>query len=95
VAGDGHRRHRDADLPGEGGVLGEVLKKLEAGASAPAITMILIQEAIHHTYFLLSAAIAVLLVTRLFHRKSRPGLAYDIVYAYAIIPFVLRALHIK
>jgi len=32
---------------------------------------------------------------RLFRRKSRPGLAYDIVYAYTIIPFVLRALHIK
>jgi hypothetical protein len=43
----------------------------------------------------MSAVIAVLLVTRLFRRKSRPGLAYDIVYAYTIIPFVLRALHIK
>jgi len=43
----------------------------------------------------MSAVIAVLLVTRLFRRKSRPGLAYDIVYAYAIIPFILRALHIK
>ena len=57
--------------------------------------MILIQELIHQTYFIMSALIAVLLVTRLFRRKSRPGLAYDIVYAYAIIPFILRALHIK
>jgi hypothetical protein len=57
--------------------------------------MILLQSLIHHTYFLLSALIAVLLLTRLFRRKARPGLAYDIVYAYAIIPFVLRALHIK
>lgn len=57
--------------------------------------MILIQAIIHHTYFLLSALIAVLLVGRLFRRKTRPGLAYDIVYAYTIIPFVLRALHIK
>jgi hypothetical protein len=57
--------------------------------------MILLQSLIHQTYFLLSAVIAVLLVTRLFRRKTRPGLAYDIVYAYAIIPFVLRALHIK
>ena len=57
--------------------------------------MILLQSLIHHTYFLLSALIAVLLVGRLFRRKTRPGLAYDIVYAYAIIPFVLRALHIK
>jgi uncharacterized membrane protein len=57
--------------------------------------MILIQAIIHQVYFALAAIIAVLLVTRLFRRKSRPGLAYDIVYAYAIIPFVLRALHIK
>jgi len=57
--------------------------------------MILLQTLIHQTYFLMSAVIAVLLVTRLFRRKSRPGLAYDIVYAYTIIPFVLRALHIK
>jgi len=57
--------------------------------------MILLQALIHQTYFLMSAVIAVLLVTRLFRRKSRPRLAYDIVYAYTIIPFVLRALHIK
>ena len=57
--------------------------------------MILIQELIHQTYFLLSAVVAALLVGRLFRRRTRPGLAYDIVYAYAIIPFILRALHIK
>ena len=57
--------------------------------------MILLQAIIHQGYFLLSAVVAILLVTRLFRRTSRPGLAYDIVYAYAIIPFVLRALHIK
>jgi hypothetical protein len=57
--------------------------------------MILLQELIHQIYFLMSGVIAVLLLTRLFRRKSRPGLAYDLVYAYAIIPFVLRALHVK
>jgi hypothetical protein len=57
--------------------------------------MILLQSLIHQLYFLLSAVIAVLLVTRLFRRKSRPGLAYDIVYAYTLIPFILRALHVK
>ena len=57
--------------------------------------MILLQSLIHQTYFLLAGLIAALLVGRLFRRKTRPGLAYDIVYAYAIIPFVLRALHIK
>ena len=57
--------------------------------------MILIQELIHHFYFLMSAVVAVLLIGRLFRRRTRPGLAYDIVYAYAVIPFILRALHIK
>ena len=57
--------------------------------------MILAQNIIQQIYFVLSAVVAVLLISRLFRRKSRPGLAYDIVYAYAIIPFILRALHIK
>ena len=57
--------------------------------------MVLLQELIHQSYFVMAAAIAALLLTRLFTRKTRPGLAYDIVYAYAIIPFILRALHIK
>jgi hypothetical protein len=57
--------------------------------------MILAQTIIHQFYFLLAAVVAALLVGRLFRRRTRKGLAYDIVYAYAIIPFVLRALHIK
>jgi len=57
--------------------------------------MILLQELIHQVYFVMAGLIAVLLLTRLFRRTTRPGLAYDIVYAYAIIPFILRALHIK
>ena len=57
--------------------------------------MILLQDVIHQIYFVMSAVVALLLLTRLFRRKTRPGLAYDIVYAYALIPFILRALHIK
>jgi hypothetical protein len=57
--------------------------------------MILLQDVIHQIYFVMAAVVALLLLTRLFRRKSRPGLAYDIVYAYAIIPFILRALHVK
>jgi len=68
---------------------------MEAGASALAITMILLQSLIHQAYFVLAGLVAALLLSRLFRRKSRPGLAYDIVYAYTIIPFILRALHIK
>jgi hypothetical protein len=59
------------------------------------MSMILVQEVIHQIYFVMAALVALLLLTRLFRRKSRPGLAYDIVYAYAVIPFLLRALHIK
>jgi hypothetical protein len=57
--------------------------------------MILLQQIIHQTYFVMAAVTALLLLSRLFRRRSRPGLAYDIVYAYTIIPFILRALHIK
>ena len=57
--------------------------------------MLFLQEAIHQTYFVMAGLIALLLLTRLFRRRSRLGLAYDIVYVYTIIPFLLRALHVK
>jgi hypothetical protein len=57
--------------------------------------MILLQNVIHQIYFVMAGLVALLLVSRLFRRRTRPGLAYDIVYAYTIIPFILRALHIK
>ena len=63
--------------------------------AAMGISMILVQNIIHHIYFVMAGLVAVLLISRLFRRRTRPGLAYDIVYAYAIIPFILRALHIK
>ena len=64
-------------------------------AHVSGVVMILLQEVIHQLYFIMAALVALLLLTRLFRRKSRRGLAYDIVYAYAIIPFLLRALHLK
>ncbi len=57
--------------------------------------MILVQAIIHQLYFVMSAVVALLLVTRLFRRRTRQGKSYDIVYAYTIIPVLLRALHIK
>jgi hypothetical protein len=57
--------------------------------------MIVLQSVIHQIYFVLAGLVALLLVSRLFRRRTRPGLAYDIVYAYTLIPFLLRALHIK
>lgn len=44
--------------------------------------MILLQDLIHYSYFVMSAAIALLLVTRLFGRRTRRSLAYDLVCAY-------------
>ena len=57
--------------------------------------MILLEAIIHQVYFLMSAVVVLLLVSRLFRRRTRTGWAYDIVYAYTIVPFLLRALHIK
>jgi hypothetical protein len=54
-----------------------------------------LQELIHQTYFVMAAVVALLLLDRLFRRRTRQGLAYDIVYVYVLIPFLLRALHIK
>ena len=52
-------------------------------------------EAIHQFYFLMAGGVALLLIRGLFARKTRRSIVYDIVYAYTLIPFLLRALHIK
>ena len=57
--------------------------------------MMFLTEAIHQIYFIMAAIFAVLLLRGLFKRTTRKTLIYDIVYAYCIIPFLLRALHIK
>ena len=50
---------------------------------------------IHEFYFIMAAVFALLLLRGLFFRKSRRSIVYDIVYACTIIPFLLRALHIR
>lgn len=50
---------------------------------------------IHEFYFIMAAVFGLLLLRGLFFRKTRRSIIYDIVYAYTIIPFLLRALHIK
>lgn len=55
----------------------------------------MINTIIHQFYFLLSGVFAFLLIRNLFKRETRKGIVYDIVYAYTIIPFILRLLHIK
>jgi len=50
---------------------------------------------IHYLYYILSAFLGFLLLRNLFFRKTRKSMIYDIVYAYTLIPFLLRVLHIK
>ncbi len=57
--------------------------------------MILTEAIIHYAYFVMAGIIGILLLKSLFKREKRQGLVYDIVYAYCIIPFLLRVLYIK
>lgn len=57
--------------------------------------MVVLGEIVHILYFALAGAMGLLLLRNLFKRTSRPGIVYDIVYAYCIIPFLLRVLGIK
>ena len=52
-------------------------------------------ERIHQIYFGLAGLCGLVLLRGLFFRNTRKTIVYDIVYAYTIIPFLLRALHIK
>ena len=54
--------------------------------------MILAQSIVTYCYYAMAAVIG---LTKLFKREKRNTLAYDLVYAYCIIPFVLRLLWIK
>ena len=52
-------------------------------------------EIIHYIYFGMAGVCGLVLLRGLFFRKTRRSIVYDIVYAYTLIPFILRALHIK
>ena len=57
--------------------------------------MIILQDLVHIIYIIICAAFALLLIRGLFKRKTRTNWVYDIIYAYTLIPFLLRALRIK
>lgn len=57
--------------------------------------MILAQSIVTYAYYAMAAVIGLSLLIKLFKREKRNTLAYDLVYAYCIIPFVLRILWIK
>jgi len=57
--------------------------------------MVLLEQIIHVIYFVIAGTIALFLLRNLFRRATRKGIVYDIVYAYCVIPFLLRVLFIK
>ena len=52
-------------------------------------------EIIYYIYFGMAGVCGLVLLRGLFFRKTRRSIVYDIVYAYTLIPFILRALRIK
>ncbi len=57
--------------------------------------MILLEKFIHILYFVMAGLIAFSMVKSFFKRKKNPGYVYDVMYAYCLIPFLLRILFIK
>lgn len=57
--------------------------------------MLLAQDIVTVIYYVMALIIGAALLVKLFKREKRKGLVYDIVYAYCLIPFVLRLLRIK
>ncbi len=57
--------------------------------------MVFLEQVIHILYFVIAGIIGFFLVKNLFKRDAKKTVAYDIVYAYCVIPFLLRVLFIK
>lgn len=59
------------------------------------MNLAMLDNYIHEFYFVMAGVFGLLLLRGLFFRNTRRSIVYDIVYAYTLIPFLLRALHIK
>jgi hypothetical protein len=57
--------------------------------------MILAQTIVTYIYYIITAIIGITLLKKFFKREKRQGLVYDLVYAYCLVPFILRLLQIK
>ncbi len=57
--------------------------------------MIFWEKFIHILYFVMAGLIGVSFVKSLFKRKKNNSIVFDIMYAYCLIPFLLRVLYIK
>lgn len=57
--------------------------------------MVFFENLIHILYFVMSGLIALSFLKSFFKRKKNNGIVYDVMYAYCILPFLLRFLFIK
>lgn len=57
--------------------------------------MVTLQNIIYYIYMLFAAVTCFFLVKHLFKREQHKGIVNDLVYAYCLIPFLLRILQIK
>lgn len=57
--------------------------------------MVFAHNVIYYIYMAFAAVTCFFLVKHLFKREQHKGVVNDIVYAYCIIPFLLRILQIK
>ena len=57
--------------------------------------MVFFENLIHILYFVMAGLVAFSMLKILFKRKKNLGVVFDIMYAYCLIPFLLRVLYIK
>lgn len=57
--------------------------------------MIVLEKIIHILYFVMAGLIGFSMVKSLFKRKKNDNVVFDVMYAYCLIPFLLRVLYIK
>lgn len=57
--------------------------------------MVFWENVIHIIYFIMAGLIAFSMIKSFFKRKKNQGYVFSIMYAYCLIPFLLRILWIK
>ena len=57
--------------------------------------MVFFENLIHILYFVMAGLVGFSMCKSLFKRKKNKGFVFDPMYAYCIIPFLLRILYIK
>lgn len=57
--------------------------------------MVFFENLIHILYFVMAGLIGLSFLKSLFKRKKNDSIVFDVMYAYCLIPFLLRVLYIK